>query len=183
MSFRGVLQGPRGLTKVAVFCSGEGTNLEALIEAALPIGLVFSDRSDAPALARARQAKIPIVVGSEEDAAHAVEHYRCSLIVLAGYMKILSPSFVDRFRNCIINIHPSLLPAFPGAHAVRAALASGVRQTGCTVHYVTEKVDEGKIIAQAVVEILPDDSLETLTKRIHQAEHRLLPEVVAELIR
>lgn len=158
------------IKSIAVFVSGEGTNLQALINAGLPISEVVADR-ECPAV---RRGTFPV-------RAYAAEmSIDTDLIVLAGFMTILPPSFVRRFR--IINIHPSLLPEFPGANAIRDALLAGVRFSGCTVHYVTEHVDAGPIIAQSRVPILAGDTEKSLRERIQAEEHRLLPAVVRSLL-
>lgn len=114
--------------------------------------------------------------------ADVVEQSGAKGVVLAGFMRVLTPSFIDRFPNRILNIHPSLLPAFPGARAVEAALEHSVRVTGVTVHFVDEKVDHGPIIAQAPVDVFPDDTVETLHRRIQVEEHRLYPPIVEAMI-
>jgi phosphoribosylglycinamide formyltransferase-1 len=162
--------------------------LQALIEAGLPIGGVASNRRDAYALARARQAGIATASFSlrcyadraERDLVMAtwLEEHGVELVVLAGYMHLLTPPFLDRFPRRIVNVHPSLLPAFPGAHAVEDALAAGVETTGVTIHLVDEGLDTGPVLRQ---EGVPVEPRETLVERIHAVEHRLLPEVVTEL--
>lgn len=153
---------------------------------------VVSDRSDAPALERARGADIPTGVVSwhehpDRDSfsaalADVVEDAGAKGVVLAGFMRILAPSFVERFPGRILNIHPSLLPAFPGAHAVESALDYGVRTTGVTVHFVDEKVDHGPIVSQVVVPVHDDDTVQTLHERIQAEEHVLYPQVVEAFV-
>ena len=174
---------------IGVLVSGGGTNLQALLDAGLPVVAVASNKRDAPALARARE--IPtsaFELGDYEsrearDAAMAewLAANGAELVVLAGYMQLLTPPFLDRFRDKIVNVHPSLLPDFPGAHPVEDQLAAGVRESGATVHLVDEGVDSGPILAQERVPVLPGDTPETLHERIKSVEHRLLPEVVREL--
>jgi phosphoribosylglycinamide formyltransferase-1 len=174
---------------IGVLVSGEGTNLQALIDAGLPIAAVASNRRDARALQRARDAGIASATFSldchaareERDLRMAtwLEEHGVELVVLAGYMHLLTPPFLDRFPNRIVNVHPSLLPAFPGAHAVDDALAADAQTTGVTVHYVDAGLDTGEVIAQ---EELPVEPRETLVERIHAVEHRLLPRIVGELI-
>ena len=174
---------------IGVLVSGEGTNLQALIDAQLPIAGVASNRRDARALDRARAAGIPTATFSldchatreERDLVMAtwLEEHDVELVVLAGYMHLLTPPFLDRFPNRIVNVHPSLLPAFPGAHAIDDALAAGVASTGVTVHYVDEGLDSGALIAQ---EEVPVEPRATLVERIHEVEHRLLPSVVRNLV-
>ena len=119
-----------------------------------------------------------IIVSSEEKMIELFKAWRVDYIILAGYMRILSPKFIDAFPNKIINIHPSLLPKYKGLNAIEQALESGDKTTGCTVHYVTEELDSGTIIDQSIVPICPNDTVETLTHRVQQAEHRLLPLVI-----
>jgi phosphoribosylglycinamide formyltransferase 1 len=173
---------------IGVLVSGNGTNLQALLDAGLPIAAVASNRKDAYALVRARDAGVPTATFSvdchadraERDLVMAtwLEEHRVELVVLAGYMHLLTQPFLDRFAGRIVNVHPSLLPAFPGAHAIRDALAAGVETTGVTIHYVDQGLDTGEVIRQ---EEVPVDPRETLVERIHDVEHRLLPEVVSDL--
>lgn len=178
---------------IAVLVSGSGSNLQALIEGAgdYRIALVLADRDGIRALERAKEAGIPTrVVSWEGDRARftsevceAVESFGVELLVLAGFMRILGPEAIRRFPGCIVNIHPSLLPSFPGAHAVEQALEKGVRITGVTVHFVDEQVDHGPIIAQVAVDVTPGDTVESLHARIQEQEHRLYPAVVSDLAR
>jgi phosphoribosylglycinamide formyltransferase-1 len=157
------------------------------------IRLVVSDNDRAPALGRATRAGIETAVVRWEDhagrsqfsssLADRVEERGAKGIVLAGFTRILSPSFIDRFPDRILNIHPSLLPAFPGVNAVEAALDHGVRVTGVTVHFVDEKVDHGPIIAQRPVEVRHGDTVESLHRRIQSVEHVLYPEIVRAFVR
>jgi phosphoribosylglycinamide formyltransferase-1 len=173
---------------IGVLVSGEGTNLQALIDARLPIAAVASNREGAPALERAEAAGIPARVYPEErfpdratrdrELADWLELRGVDLVVLAGYMHLLTPAFLERFPNKIVNVHPSLLPEFPGARAIEEALDAGVRTTGVTIHYVDEGLDTGEVIRQEAIPVEPRDTLE---ERIHAVEHRLLPEVVREL--
>jgi phosphoribosylglycinamide formyltransferase-1 len=173
---------------IGVLVSGSGTNLQALIDARLPITAVASNRNDAYALLRARAAAIPAATfgldcfadRAERDLVMAtwLEEHGVELVVLAGYMHLLTPPFLRRFPQRVINVHPSLLPQFPGAHAVDDAIAAGVDTTGVTVHYVDDGLDTGAIIVQETVPVEPRESL---AGRIHAVEHRLLPEVVREL--
>jgi phosphoribosylglycinamide formyltransferase 1 len=163
---------------IGVLVSGEGTNLQALIDAGLPVVAVASSRPEARALERARAAGIPAGVFADEDGlADWLEERGVRVVVLAGYMRILSPAFLERF-DPVVNVHPSLLPAFPGLRAIEQALAAGVETTGVTVHLVDEGVDTGPVLRQ---EPVPVDPRDTLVERIHAVEHRLLPEVVSEL--
>jgi phosphoribosylglycinamide formyltransferase-1 len=174
---------------IGVLVSGNGSNLQALLDARLPVVAVASNRRDAYALIRAHEAGVPAATFSldchddreERDLVMAswLEEHGVELVVLAGYMHLLTKPFLDRFPGRIINVHPSLLPAFPGAHAIEDALAAGVEWTGVTVHYVDEGLDTGKIIRTGAVPVEPR---ETLVDRIHAVEHRLLPQVVRELV-
>jgi phosphoribosylglycinamide formyltransferase 1 len=173
---------------IGVLVSGEGTNLQALIDAGLPIHAVASNRQGAPALERARRAGIPAAVfeldvhgdrgGRDLAMAGWLEERGVGLVVLAGYMHLLTPAFLDRFPGHIVNVHPSLLPSFPGLDAIERALGAGIATTGVTVHLVDEGVDTGAVLRQEQVSVEPR---ETLEERIHAVEHRLLPEVVREL--
>jgi phosphoribosylglycinamide formyltransferase-1 len=173
---------------IGVLVSGNGTNLQALIDDGLPVVAVASNRKGSYALLRAREAGIPAATFSlechtdraERDLVMAtwLEAQGVELVVLAGYMHLLTKPFLDRFPRRIVNVHPSLLPAFPGASAIDDALAAGVETTGVTVHYVDEGVDTGEVIGQVAVPVEPPASL---PERIHAAEHRLLPKVVRQL--
>jgi phosphoribosylglycinamide formyltransferase-1 len=177
---------------VGVLVSGSGTNLQALIDAGLQIAAVASNVPGVRALERADAAGIPRAVfeldayGSREDRDLAMADWleRCGvgLVVCAGYMHLLTPTFLARFPERVINVHPSLLPAFPGTHAVEDALAAGVTETGITVHQVDDGVDTGPVLAQEPVRIEPDDTQESLLERIHEVEHRLLPRVDRALL-
>jgi phosphoribosylglycinamide formyltransferase-1 len=174
---------------IGVLVSGGGTNLQALLDAGLPVVAVASNRRDAPALVRAGE--IPTAAfeaadypdRTQRDAAMAdwLRERGVDLVVLAGYMHLLTPAFLNRFPKAVVNVHPSLLPEFPGAHAVEEQLAAGVTESGATVHLVDDGVDTGTVLAQQSVPVLPGDTPETLHARIKQIEHRLLPRVVEEL--
>jgi phosphoribosylglycinamide formyltransferase-1 len=177
--------------RVGVFASGSGTNLQAIIDAqidTIEIVLVFSNKSDAYALERAKTHNIPALVidhkgykSREEydsDIVKALEPYKLDLIVLAGYMRILSPVFVRAYKDKIINIHPALLPSFPGINSAKQAFEYGVKFTGVTVHFVDEGVDTGPILLQSVVEIEDDDTEETLLQKIHRVEHQIYPKAL-----
>lgn len=173
---------------IGVLVSGEGTNLQALLDAGLPVVAVASNKADAPALARASCATASFELAdfadrSARDAAMAewLQDQGVRLVVLAGYMHLLTPAFLDRFPDAVVNVHPSLLPAFPGAHAVEEQLAAGVAESGATVHLVDEGVDSGSVLAQKRVPVLAGDTAESLHERIKSVEHKLLPEVVREL--
>ena len=163
---------------IGVLASGEGTNLQALIDAGLPISAVASNRAEARALERAETAGIPAGVFHDQlEMADWLEAHGVTIVVLAGYMRLLTPGFLERF-DPIVNVHPSLLPSFPGLHAIEQAVEAGVSETGVTVHLVDEGVDTGPVLRQEPVAVEPVVSLE---ERIHEVEHRLLPEVVREL--
>ena len=176
---------------IAVLISGSGSNLQAIIDASekgeIPcrVGIVISNKADAYGLARAKKHGIPTEVVDhkgfatrEEFDGKLVEVIRGSgaeLVCLAGFMRILTPVFIRAFPNRILNIHPALLPSFPGTHGPGQALAYGVRFSGCTVHFLDEGVDTGPIVVQAVVPVYDDDTEETLAARILVQEHRIYP--------
>lgn len=178
--------------------SGKGSNLEAILEASkkgmcpVNVALVLSNREKAGALAIARREGITACFINPADfpdresfdlaCMEAIIKSNAEWVILAGYMRILTPTFVDRFRNRIVNIHPSLLPAFPGAHAVSDALEYGVKMTGVTVHLVDEVLDGGPILAQEAVPVEEGDTVETLHARIQSCEHRLYPATIARLM-
>ena len=177
--------GPR----IVVLVSGRGSNLQALIDAGCPIAEVVSNTPRASALERARTAGIPAGAldhrcfrsRAEFDDALAARvdgPGRADLVVLAGFMRILGPAFTQRFVGRLINVHPSLLPAFPGLHTHRRALEARVREHGCTVHFVTETLDAGPIIERARTEVRADDSPESLAVRVLAQEHRILPRAI-----
>jgi phosphoribosylglycinamide formyltransferase 1 len=171
---------------IGVLVSGEGTNLQALLDAGLPVAAVASNRPGVRALERAAAAGIPSAVfpldeypdRPARDTAMAdwLDMRGVELVVCAGYMHLLTPGFLERFPA--INVHPSLLPAFPGTSPIEDALAAGVEVTGVTVHFVDQGVDTGPVIRQEAVPVEPDDTPEALRERIHAIEHRLLPESV-----
>jgi phosphoribosylglycinamide formyltransferase-1 len=173
---------------IGVLVSGEGSNLQALLDAGLPIAAVASNRTGVPALGRAEAAGVAAAAfplgefadRPQRDATMAnwLQEQGVRFVVCAGYMHLLTPPFLDRFRERIVNVHPSLLPEFPGARAIDEALEAGVETTGVTVHLVDEGLDTGAVIAQERVAVEPR---ETLAERIHEVEHRLLPEVVRDL--
>lgn len=177
--------------RVAILISGRGSNMQALVAAArapdypAEVALVVSNRPDAPGLAWARDEGLPALALDHmhyEDRAHfegqlesVLKVSRIDLVALAGFMRLLTAPFVDRWQGRMINIHPSLLPAFKGLRTHEQALAAGVRVTGATVHFVRPEMDAGPIIAQAAVPVLPSDTAETLAARVLAAEHRLYP--------
>jgi len=184
--------------RIGILISGRGSNMVALADAAgagrIPdaeIALVISNTETAGGLARARERGIPTVVldhrgkkREEHDRAMAEALGRAGvdLVCLAGYMRLLSPCFIREFPMRILNIHPSLLPAFPGLNAQRQALDYGVRLSGCTVHFVDEELDHGAIIRQSAVPVLAEDTEETLSARILAEEHRIYPEAAALIL-
>lgn len=176
---------------IGVLVSGTGTNLQALLDAELPVVAIAANTAGAPALARARAREIPTATfelaeyedRAARDTAMAdwLDGHGVTLVVLAGYMHLLTPAFLERFPDAVVNVHPSLLPGFPGGHPVEDQLAAGVTESGATVHLVDEGIDSGPILAQERVPVLPGDTAETLHERIKTVEHRLLPEVVRDL--
>ena len=180
--------------KAGVLVSGRGSNLQAVLDRIadgylpLEIGVVISDKADAYALERAANVGIKTVVVARkecaskeefEDRIHAaLVEAGCELVVLAGFMRILSGNFVSKWHNKIINIHPALLPSFPGLDGQGQALEYGVKFTGCTVHFVDEGTDTGPIILQKVVPVLDDDTHDTLATRILEQEHKAMPEAL-----
>lgn len=177
--------------KIGVLVSGRGTNLQAIIDSInrgeldAEIRIVISDNPNAPALERARKANIPTVYVKpgkrtefEGEIIRILEENDVELIVLAGFMRILSINFVNHFPMRIINIHPSLLPSFPGLQAQKQALDYGLKITGCTVHFVNEIVDGGPIILQEAVPVYDNDTVESLSDRILEKEHKILVEAI-----
>ncbi len=192
------VQGP-GSRRLGVLISGRGSNLHALIQSVSEgrldarIALVISNRAQAAGLARARDAGLETLVldhrqfpsRDEYDARLARELRACdvSLVCLAGFMRLIGAPLLDAFPNRILNVHPSLLPAFPGVDAQRQALEHGVKVSGCTVHLVTGELDGGPIVLQSSVAVMEDDTVETLAARILVEEHRLYPEAVRIVLR
>ena len=180
--------------RVAVLASGSGTNLQALLDDLVIrpwIAVALSDRADAYALERARSAGVETiayradsggVAAFDRPLADLLLEREIEFVVLAGFMRIVGPAFVRAFEGRILNVHPSLLPSFPGGHAVADALAHGAKVTGVTVHLVDEEVDHGPIVFQEAVAIRDDDAWETLEPRIHAVEHRLLPAALRALV-
>ncbi|MDS1029011.1 phosphoribosylglycinamide formyltransferase [Bacillota bacterium LX-D] len=182
------------MLKVGILVSGRGSNMVALLEAAkkreidAEIALVLSDNQTAPALKKAQKYGVKAEYVSPENYASREEYdlalveklkaYGVELVVLAGYMRLVTPQFLAAFPNKVVNIHPALLPAFPGLHVQAKAVEYGVKYSGCTVHFVDAGMDSGPIIAQAVVPVEDDDNEDTLAERILQEEHRLFPQVV-----
>ena len=187
------------MKNLAVFCSGYGSNFEALCEAAeknklgARIAVMVSDNPAAFALKRAAKHGIPTVVLSpklfktredyEKVIVHILKNQKVDVIALAGFMRIFTPYFIRAFRGRIVNIHPSYLPAFKGAHAIRDAFDAEVKYTGVTVHLVNEKVDSGKILMQEKVRFAANDTLASLEKKIHAVEHKLYPRALRSFIK
>jgi len=186
-----------GRPRLGILLSGRGSNFEAIArrvrsgELACDIGVVFSNKPDAPGLAIARELDLPVESISSRGVERAVfdaqvaallKRYQVDLVCLAGYMRLLTAGFVSQFPNRILNIHPSLLPAFPGLDAQYQALVHGAKVTGCTVHLVDEQLDSGPILLQAAVPVLDDDTVESLSARILQQEHRLYSEAIAWML-
>jgi phosphoribosylglycinamide formyltransferase 1 len=181
--------------RLAVLISGRGSNLHAILRAIearqldAMVAVVVSNRGDAPGLVHARAAGLateildhrPWATRADYDAAlvDRLRRHDVGLVCLAGFMRLLGPVFVRAFPNGILNVHPSLLPAFPGVGAQRQALSHGVKVAGCTVHFVTEELDAGPIVRQRAVPVLPDDTVESLSARILVEEHRIYPEAIA----
>ena len=179
---------------LGVLCSGRGTNLQSILAAVdsgqipAPVGVVLTDKPDAKALERAEKAGIPHFCVNrkqyadkqsfEEALVEKLREHGVTLVILAGFMRILSPYFVHKFPGRILNIHPSLLPSFGGAHAHRDVLAYGVKVSGCTIHFVDEGMDSGPIILQTAVPVLDGDDEDTLAARGLEQEHKLYPRAI-----
>lgn len=179
---------------LGVLASGRGSDLQSIIDAVqtgqikAKIGVVLTDKPNVMALQRAEKFGIPAICIDrklyadryefEYKLVEQLKKYGVTLVILAGFMRILSPYFVNEFKNCIMNIHPSLLPSFGGAHAHRDVLAYGVKISGCTVHFVDEGMDSGPIIMQKAVPVLDDDTEETLAARVLEQEHIIYPKVI-----
>ena len=180
------------MTKLAVLCSGRGSDLQSIIDAInsgelqAEISIVITDKPNVQALQRAEIAGIKNICVDRKifdnradfEAEILKNLVGIDLVVLAGFMRILSPEFVKKFSGRLMNIHPSLLPSFPGAHAHRDVLAYGVKVSGCTVHFVDEGTDSGPIILQAAVEVKDDDTEETLAARVLEQEHKIYPKAI-----
>ena len=182
--------------KVGVLVSGSGTNLQAIIDAAaegLPIDIVHvvSSRPDAYGIERAKAAGIPVLVmnkevyadprAADEMIANTLQASGVEYVVMAGYMRMVTGVLLDAFPNRILNLHPALLPAFVGAHAIQDAFDYGVKVTGVTVHFANEEYDKGPIVAQRAVPVRETDTVETLEERIHEVEHEMYPQVLGWL--
>jgi phosphoribosylglycinamide formyltransferase 1 len=176
---------------IGVLVSGEGTNLQALLDAGLPVVAVASNVAGAHGLQRAEAARVPTAVfpldgysdrdARDEAMADWLVNQGVELVVCAGYMHLLRPSFLERFPRRVVNVHPAPLPDFPGAHPLEDVLEAGASSAAATVHFVDDGVDTGPVIASEPVPVLDGDTVESLRERVHDAEHRLLPRVVSEL--
>ena len=183
--------------KIGVLASGKGTNFQELInlskkgELDIDIKVLITNKDDAGCIKRAESAKIPhkIIRGKdfskkalfEFEIINTLINYDVELIVMAGWMKIVSPFFIKKFKKKIINIHPSLLPAYKGGSAIKDSLLNGSKITGCSVHYVEEEVDSGSLIMQAALSISNEDNLESLSKKIQILEHKILPHSISHV--
>ena len=182
------------MKSVVILISGRGTNLQAIVEAKLPVQIaaVISNRPDAEGLDYAAQRGIATAVvdhtrfptrdAFDAQLAIVIDEHQPDFVLLAGFMRVLTPNFVDRYVGRLINIHPSLLPSFTGLHTHERALAAGVKLHGCTVHFVTAELDHGAIIVQAAVPVLPNDDAETLAARVLQQEHVIYPNALRWLV-
>lgn len=185
-------------SRLGVLISGRGSNLKAIIDAIAEgrldaqIAVVISNRAEAPGLEYARRAGIEAIVLSHKDyrsrqdydraLVQALQQRRVALVCLAGFMRLLSPVFLEAFPNRILNIHPSLLPRFRGLHAQRQALKAGATESGATVHFVTAELDAGPIVLQRAVPVLPGDTEESLSARILEVEHQIYPEAIQRVL-
>ena len=172
--------------RLGVLCSGNGTNFENILRSCWEdeVVLMIHNKKDCGAAKRAEKFGVPhcyIKHTDEKQIIQLMQAWRVDLIVLAGYMKVISPEFVHAFPNRIINLHPSLLPKYKGLHAIEQALESGDTETGCTVHYVNDELDSGEVILQLKVPIEPDDTVETLTPRIQRQEYAILPAAIKQV--
>jgi len=177
--------------KIGVLASGKGTNFQELInlsekrELDIDIRVLITNKEEAGCIKRAEKVEIPHKIIRSEDFSqkelfelkiiNTLIHYEVELVVMAGWMKIVTPFFIKKFKNKIINIHPSILPAFKGGSAIKDSMLNGSKITGCSVHFVNEEVDSGSLIMQAALSIKDDDDIESLSKKIHMLEHKILP--------
>lgn len=174
-----------GMKPIVIVISGRGSNMRAIVESGLPVEAVISNVADATGLGFARDRGIDTAVVEHRDfpsreafdaeLAAAIDRHATGIVALAGFMRILTDGFVRRYKGRLINIHPSLLPSYPGLHTHRRALADGVKVHGCTVHFVTPQLDHGPIVAQAAVPVLPGDTEDALAARVLRQEHRIYP--------
>lgn len=177
--------------RIAVLASGNGSNFQVIAEQ-FKVTLLVSDHSDAYVLERAQNLQVPSYsfelkefedkVAYETEIVKLLDHYNIDLVCLAGYMKIVGPTFLKAYEGRIINIHPAFLPEFPGAHGIEDAWSAGVEESGVTIHWVDSGIDTGKVIAQVRVPRLKNDTFESFEMRIHEAEYKLFPNVIRRLI-
>lgn len=177
--------------RIAVLASGNGSNFQVIAEQ-FKVTLLFSDHSDAYVLERAQNLQVPSYsfelkefedkVAYETEIVKLLDHYNIDLVCLAGYMKIVGPTFLKAYEGRIINIHPAFLPEFPGAHGIEDAWSAGVEESGVTIHWVDSGIDTGQVIAQVRVPRLKNDTFESFEMRIHEAEYKLFPNVIRRLI-
>jgi phosphoribosylglycinamide formyltransferase-1 len=186
------------MKKIAIFASGNGSNFQAIYDQIqlgvinAEIGLVVCDKPQAGIVARAKSANIPVFsfipkdyetkLHFEREILDALQMHEIDLVVLAGYMRLIGSTLLEAYANKIVNIHPSLLPAFPGKNAIGQAFQARVKVSGVTVHFVDSGMDTGPIIAQQAIEITDEDTIETITEKIHKVEHVLYPKVIQELV-
>lgn len=186
------------MKKLAIFASGSGTNFQAIVDGVktgkitAEVALMVCDKKGAFVIERAVKEQIPTFVFQakdyeskadyEKEILHLLKEKEIDFIVLAGYMRLIGPTLLNEYEGRIVNIHPSLLPAFPGKDAIGQALRAGVKVSGVTVHYVDAGMDTGPIIAQKAIEIVEDDTVETVAGKIHQVEHELYPKVIQQLM-
>ena len=186
------------MKNIVILISGRGSNMQAIVQKCkretgqANLSAVISNRADAAGLSFARDAGIPTAVLSHKDfpdresydaaLVDVIDAYQPDIVVLAGFMRILTPAFVEHYQGRLLNIHPSLLPNFRGLHTHQQAIDAGVRVHGATVHFVTSELDGGPIIAQAVVPVLPDDNEDTLADRVLEQEHKIFPRVVKWMV-
>ncbi len=173
------------MKRLAIFASGNGSNFEVIVNANLncEICLLVCNNRNAYVLKRAKKLGIDYkVVEDEEEILKVLANYSIDLVVLAGYMKIFSPSFVNKFERRIINIHPSLLPNYRGLNAIERAFNSGEKEIGVSIHYVDSGVDTGEVIASGVIQVGENDSLEDVEKKVHELEHFMYPKILEEIL-
>ncbi|WP_338209739.1 phosphoribosylglycinamide formyltransferase [Lactiplantibacillus paraxiangfangensis] len=184
--------------RIAIFASGTGTNFDALHQAIttrqLPVtvALLVCDQPDAPVIQKAQAVNVPVLIvnfrdyqnkaAAEDIILTALQAHQIEAVLLAGYMRIIGPTLLNAYPHKIINIHPALLPHFPGRHGIEDAFAAGVSETGVTIHYIDAGIDTGQIIEQRAVPVLPNDTVDTLATRIHDCEHQFYPDVLQTLI-
>lgn len=183
------------MKNIVILISGRGSNMQAIVNANIPnlnISAVISNKEDAPGIAWAKEKNIttqvinhqnfPDRASFDQALQQAIDAYQPDLVVLAGFMRIFTPEFTQHYQGKMINIHPSLLPSFTGLNTHQRAIEMGCKIAGCTVHFVTDKLDYGPIISQAVVPVLPDDTEHVLANRVLQMEHKIYPKAVADFL-